>query len=119
MNKNNSTHKLAEPEPAHHFPSLVLLEKMQRLRIQGYTEEEAERLCKPKEPSLDEVLERFMKGQERELRRLAKLYPKHTKQARQMMEEVDGLPVVRLNPVDLPKEERMAAEVNMCINHET
>jgi hypothetical protein len=119
MNKNNSTHKLAEPEPAHHPPSLLLLEKMQRLRIQGYTEEEAERLCKPKEPSLDEVMERLMKWQERELRRLAKLYPTQTKQARQRMEEVDGLPVVRLNPVDLPKEGRRAADVNVCINHET
>jgi hypothetical protein len=90
-------------------PSLIQLEKMQRLRIQGYSREEAERLSKPKEMDMEEVLQRIMVWQEKELRRLAKLSPKPKKCAKEpRIEEVDGLPVIHLSPVDPRANKKMA-----------
>lgn len=105
MIKNNPLHKVIKlpklaltPDP---IPSLLQLQKMQNLRIQGYTEDEAEELCRPEEVDQEQIVQELMKWQERELRRLAKLSPKRKKLSRHRMEDVDGVPVVHISPVDL------------------
>jgi hypothetical protein len=91
-----------EVAPAHDpTPSLLQLEKMQRLRIQGYTEEKAERLCKPKEVDMDEVMERIMVCQERELRRLAKLNPKKKPVKPRKTDDFPDLTEIKISAVDL------------------
>lgn len=61
-----------EPQPTP-YVSVLDQEREQRLMIQGCTEIEAEKLVKSQEPDLEEIVERLLKWQEMELRRLAKL----------------------------------------------
>ena len=50
------------------------------LMMIGLSEEEAEKLCKPKPIDLDAVMEQMMKEQEKQLRWLAKLSPRRKKE---------------------------------------
>lgn len=115
MNKNDSSHKVANQPKAvvtpDHIPSLLQLQETQKLRIQGYTEEEAERMSKSKEPSLDEVLERIMKWQESELRRLAKLNPKRKPVKLRRTDDFPDMIEIKISQVDLPENLKWMATV--------
>jgi len=111
--------QLQEDVPIQPFPSLLLLEKMQKLRIQGYSQERVEEMCKPKPMDREWLEQELMERQEKELRRLAKLNPrpkKRRKQGRLKMEEVDGVPVIHISPVDLPEDKRMATQLVQIIS---
>ena len=107
----SETHEAPDVSNTHTIPSLVLLEKMQRLRIQGYSKEEAERLCKPKEVDIDEVMERIMKFQKGELRRLAKLSPKRKLVKPKRTDDFPDLTEIKISAVDLRPDLKWMATV--------
>ncbi len=63
------------------FPGSFLRyqKKMMELMRQGYTREQAEKMCQPKEIDMEKVEQEVMEWQVKELRRLAKLSPKGKK----------------------------------------
>lgn len=104
MNKNTPSNESGATEVApslDRIPSLVLLEKMQKLRIQGYGEQEVEKMCKPREVDMDEVMQSIMVWQEKELRRLAKLSPKRKLVKLRRTDDFPDLTEIKISPVDL------------------
>lgn len=114
MNKNDSLHKVANQPKAvvtpDHIPSLLQLQMTQKLRMQGYSVEEADELCRAKEMDLEAVMRQIMVWEERELRRLAKLNPK-LKQTPRPQKVEDDKTEMQISDVDLRPDLKWMATV--------